>query len=284
MKVTTPAGDLEVLLKSASVEGDFIVLKVQMGVWNPKIYISKDDLWFFFSILLRPSALLYFLKLPFRFLFRRNKNNKAVFYNEIEVKLNEEDLDPSPIKQFEKWYENSLEADFPEPNAMTLATATIEGKPAARMLLLKGFDDNGFVFYSNCRSSKGEDLSQNPQAAIVFWWPVLERQIRIEGTIHNISDQEADSYFKSRPRESCLGAWASQQSRVISNREVLEKRFRELEEIYKDREIPRPPYWLGYRLRPLSIEFWQGRPNRLHDRLRYRLVEGGRWIIERLAP
>ena len=198
--------------------------------------------------------------------------------------LRESDLDSSPFRQFQKWFEEALKADPVYANAMTLATAGSGGKPSARMMLLKDFDEDGFVFYTNSESNKGEDLSQNPRAALVFWWSQLERQVRIEGYVEKVSDEEADSYFKTRPKGSQLGAWASQQSRVIINREVLDSRMEELEAEYSNVDVPRPPYWLGYRLAPESIEFWQGRPNRLHDRLRYRLVDEGRWIIERLAP
>lgn len=198
--------------------------------------------------------------------------------------LRESDLDSNPFKQFQKWFDDALKADPIYANAMTLATATKDGRPSARMMLLKDFDENGFVFYTNCESHKGDHLTQNPRAAIVFWWSQLERQVRIEGNIEKVSDEEADAYFNSRPRGSQLGAWASEQSRVISSREVLDRRMQELEAKYRNQVIPRPPYWMGYRLVPVSIEFWQGRPNRLHDRLRYRLVEDGAWIIERLAP
>jgi pyridoxamine 5'-phosphate oxidase len=198
--------------------------------------------------------------------------------------LRERDLDPSPFKQFQIWFEDALRVDPIYANALTLATATRDGWPSARMMLLKGFDEDGFVFYTNRESRKGEDLSQNPRAAIVFWWAQLERQVRIEGSVEWVSDEEADSYFKTRPRGSQLGAWASNQSRIISGREVLDRRMDELEVKYRNQEIPRPPYWTGYRLRPVSIEFWQGRPNRLHDRLRYRLVGDREWVIERLAP
>ncbi|MDA2919439.1 pyridoxamine 5'-phosphate oxidase [Desulfobacterota bacterium AH_259_B03_O07] len=203
-------------------------------------------------------------------------------YESFELK--EEDLDPNPFKQFGKWYEEAHKANSPQPNAMTLATATTEGKPSARMMLLKGFDENGFVFYTNNESVKGRDLSQNPRAAIVFWWSALERQIRIDGSIEEVSEEEAETYFKSRARGSCLGAWVSQQSMVIKNREFLDNRYSELEKVYTDRQIPRPPYWVGYHLIPSTIEFWQGRPDRLHDRLRYRLDASKSWIIERLAP
>lgn len=198
--------------------------------------------------------------------------------------LKETDLNPDPFKQFRKWFEDAIKADLIHPNAMTLATADKSGRPAARMMLLKGFDEKGFVFYTNCESYKGEDLTQNPRAAIVFWWAQLEKQVRIEGNIEKVSEEEADSYFKTRPRGSQLGACVSDQSRVISSRQALDQRMQELEVEYKDRDIQRPPYWIGYRLVPVLIEFWQGRPNRLHDRLRYRLVEDGAWIIERLAP
>lgn len=200
------------------------------------------------------------------------------------LELREANLDPNPLNQFEKWFNDALKAIPLHPNALTLATATKDGKPSARMMLLKGFDENGFIFYTNSESKKGENLAENPLAAIVFWWAELERQVRIEGHIDKVSNEEADSYFKSRPRGSQIGAWASRQSQVISSRDVLESRFQELEVQYQNRDIPRPPHWTGYRLRPESIEFWQGRPNRLHDRLRYRLRDDGSWIIERLAP
>lgn len=200
------------------------------------------------------------------------------------LELREANLDPNPLNQFEKWFNDALKAIPLHPNALTLATATKDGKPSARMMLLKGFDENGFIFYTNSESKKGENLAENPLAAIVFWWAELERQVRIEGHIDKVSNEESDSYFKSRPRGSQIGAWASRQSQVISSRDVLESRFQELEVQYQNRDIPRPPHWTGYRLRPESIEFWQGRPNRLHDRLRYRLRDDGSWIIERLAP
>lgn len=198
--------------------------------------------------------------------------------------LLEEDLDPDPFKQFESWYNDALKAEFVHPDAFSLATSSADGRPAARMLLLKGFDKKGFVFYTNSGSRKGEELESNPFCTICFWWDKLERQVRIEGRVEKVSDSEADSYFSSRPHGSQIGAWASEQSSVIPDRKYLEKRFNDIEEKYKGREVPRPGYWNGYRLIPDSIEFWQGRPNRLHDRLRYMLLEDGSWAIERLAP
>jgi pyridoxamine 5'-phosphate oxidase len=198
--------------------------------------------------------------------------------------LREIDMDPDPVIQFRKWYEDAFRSKSIQPDAMTVASATKDGKPSARMMLLKDVDSEGFVFYTNRESRKGENFSQNPKAAIVFWWPLFERQVRVEGIIEKISDNEADSYFKTRPRGSRLAAWASNQSRVISSREALDHRFSELEALYKGRDISRPPYWVGYRLRHSTIEFWQGRPNRLHDRLKYRQVDGEGWIIERLSP
>lgn len=198
--------------------------------------------------------------------------------------LREEDLDPNPFKQFEKWFDWALTADLIHPNAFTLATSGADQRPSVRMLLLKGFDEKGFVFYTNSESKKGHDLSDNPNAAICFWWDKLERQIRIEGTVERIDERRADAYFASRPRGSQIGAWASEQSRVIDDRYVLENRYREIEKKYEGGDVPRPPCWLGYVLMPSSIEFWQGRPDRLHDRLRYRLLPEGTWLIERLAP
>jgi pyridoxamine 5'-phosphate oxidase len=198
--------------------------------------------------------------------------------------LREKDMDPDPIVQFRKWYEDAFNSNSIQPDAMTVASATKYGKPSARMMLLKDVDSKGFVFYTNQESRKGEEFSQNARVAIVFWWPLFERQVRVEGIIDEISDNEADSYFKTRPRGSQLAAWASNQSQVISSREALDDRFSELEALYSGRDIPRPPYWVGYRLRHSTIEFWQGRPNRLHDRLKYRQVGGRDWIIERLSP
>ena len=198
--------------------------------------------------------------------------------------LKESDLNPDPIAQFRVWYEEALKAEFIHTNAFTLATSTPDGKPSARQLLLKDFDNNGFVFYSNSESKKGHDLSDNPFAALCFWWDKLERQVRVEGLIKMVSDIEADQYFSTRPLGSQIGAWASDQSSVIPDRKFLEDRVQKFEDKYKYKDVPRPPHWNGYRLVPESIEFWQGRDNRLHDRLRYRLQEDGKWLIERLAP
>ena len=200
------------------------------------------------------------------------------------ARLDECDLDSDPVRQFGVWYKNAQEAEHIHPNAFTLASTSESGQPAARMLLLKDFDDRGFVFYTNIESRKGEELKANPKAAMCFWWDKLERQVRIEGSIEEVSSDEADEYFASRPLGSKLGAWASPQSSVISGREELEQRYAELESKFGQGKIPRPPYWTGFRLIPDSIEFWQGRPNRLHDRIRYRFITDGKWLMERLAP
>jgi pyridoxamine 5'-phosphate oxidase len=192
--------------------------------------------------------------------------------------------DSSPFQQFELWFNQALAANLLEPNAMTLATVTSEGKPDARIVLLKGFDDRGFVFYTNYRSQKGRELAANPHAALVFLWGDLERQVRVVGRVEKATDLEADTYFQSRPLGSRLGAWASTQSEVIASRGVLEARMTALETEYAGREIPRPEYWGGFRVLPTEIEFWQGRPSRLHDRLRYQLQDSGDWVIDRLAP
>lgn len=194
------------------------------------------------------------------------------------------EVDPDPFTQFRRWFDQALAAQLPEPNAMTLATATSDGRPSARVVLLKGFDERGFVFYTNYQSRKGGELETNAWAALVFFWPELERQIRIEGRVERATAHESDTYFASRPPGSRLGAWASPQSQVIANRELLEQRLAELATTYGDQEIPRPPHWGGYRVLPTTFEFWQGRPNRLHDRVRYRLDAEQTWVVERLAP
>ena len=197
--------------------------------------------------------------------------------------LSETDVDADPLKQFEVWFNDALTANVVEPNAMILATATRDGKPSARTVLLKGFDERGFVFYTNYESRKGQELTENPWAAAVFLWKEIQRQVRLEGSIEKCSAEESDRYFRSRPLGSQLGACVSRQSEVISSREMLESRLEELRRENAHRDVARPPYWGGYRLSPMSIEFWQGRPNRLHDRLRYRLQDGS-WVIERLSP
>jgi pyridoxamine 5'-phosphate oxidase len=194
------------------------------------------------------------------------------------------DLAPEPIRQFELWLEAAVAAQVPEPSAMTLATATRDGIPSARIVLLKLYDQRGFAFFTNCESQKGRELAENAHAALVFFWPSMERQVRISGPVSATSREEAEVYFHSRPLGSRLGAWASRQSEVLTSREQLEERARQLEREFKDRPIPMPPYWGGYRVFPHMIEFWQGRPNRLHDRFRYSRREQGDWQIERLSP
>jgi pyridoxamine 5'-phosphate oxidase len=198
--------------------------------------------------------------------------------------LHEADLNRDPIDQFRVWFDQALAAGLPEPNAMALATATPGGRPSARMVLIKGVDARGFVFYTNYESRKGHELADNPYAALVFYWAELERQIRIEGHVERVSAAESDVYYHSRPFGSQIGAWASAQSEVIRNREVLEQRVNELATQYTEGQVPRPPYWGGYRVVPHSIEFWQGRPSRLHDRLRYTRDDQDGWLIERLSP
>jgi pyridoxamine 5'-phosphate oxidase len=194
-------------------------------------------------------------------------------------------VDRNPIRQFQVWIDEVRRSGVSEQDAisMTLATATKDGKPDARIVLLKSFDELGFVFYTNYQSRKAKELGESPQACLLFYWPQLWRQVRIEGTVEKVSADESDVYFQSRPLGSKLGAWASNQSEVIQNREALEARFAELQKRSGD-DVPRPPHWGGYRVKPTAIEFWQGQDNRLHDRLRYRLQENGSWMIERLGP
>lgn len=198
--------------------------------------------------------------------------------------LNGSDLDPNPFKQFEKWFQQAVDAKIDLPDAMTLATVTKDGKPSARIVLLKDFDEHGFVFYTNYESRKGIELAENPKAALVFYWAKLDRQVCITGQVSKVSRQESESYFRSRPLGSRLAAWASRQSQVIDSREVLENRLKQLMAQYKDKEVPMPPYWGGFRLSPNTIEFWQGRPNRLHDRFHYTRQPDNSWLIERLSP
>ena len=198
--------------------------------------------------------------------------------------LSETDVNSNPFTQFKEWFDQALNAEILEPNAMMVATTTTQGKPSARMVLLKDFDERGFVFYTNYNSQKAQELAENPQAALVFWWAELQRQVRICGWVVKVSDEESDKYFYSRPFSSRLGAWASNQSEVIENREVLEQQLEELQQKYYNKDVPRPPHWGGIRVIPAEIEFWQGRSSRLHDRLVYRKTEGGSWKIERLSP
>ena len=197
--------------------------------------------------------------------------------------LDEKTIDRDPIKQFQLWFDEAVAANLPLPEAMTLATATPDGKPSARMVLLKQVDEDGFVFFTNYTSAKAEQLDANPYAALVFYWSRLDRQVRVEGSVVRTSDEESRDYFRTRPRESQIGAWASAQSKVISSREVLEQRAQELEDQYRDREVDCPEYWGGYRLKPERIEFWKSRVGRLHDRILYERGSDG-WTISRLAP
>jgi pyridoxamine 5'-phosphate oxidase len=199
--------------------------------------------------------------------------------------LTKASVDSNPIRQFERWSQEARATGMSEQDAisMTLATATRYGVPSARIVLLKSFDEQGFVFYTNYNSRKGNELAENAQACLLFYWSPLWRQVRIEGPIERVSAEESDQYFQTRPLGSKIGAWASDQSSEIENREVLEQRFAEFSLRFGD-HVPRPPHWGGYRVKPEMIEFWQGQDNRLHDRLRYTLQDDGRWLIERLAP
>ncbi|GAB4033387.1 pyridoxamine 5'-phosphate oxidase [Spirosoma gilvum] len=193
------------------------------------------------------------------------------------------DVLPDPVAQFRVWFDAALQAKVPEPNAMHISTVTNEGRPDGRIVLLKDVSDAGFTFYTNYESRKGRELTGHPFACLTFFYPELERQIRIEGWVEKVSSEESDAYFSIRPRGSQIGAWVSHQSEVIDSRAVLESRQRELEAQFAGQTVPRPPYWGGFRVVPDAIEFWQGRPSRLHDRIRYRKADGA-WVIERLSP
>ncbi len=197
--------------------------------------------------------------------------------------LLEKDVDPDPIKQFQQWWNEIIMSNIEEPNAMTLATTNKNGKPSARIVLLKGSGNDGFVFFTNYESRKGNELEENPQAALLFFWKELERQVRIEGSVKKLNEKESDEYFLLRPEQSRIGAWSSPQSKIIKNRSVLEDMFLKYTLQFSDGVIIRPPHWGGYIVKPSLFEFWQGRPNRLHDRLQY-TFSNNRWIIERLAP
>jgi pyridoxamine 5'-phosphate oxidase len=198
--------------------------------------------------------------------------------------LRRADLDADPIKQFDKWFAAAIKAEIRDANAMALATATPDGKPSVRIVLLKTFGEAGFVFFTNYTSKKGRELEENPRAALVLYWMEVERQIRIDGTVEKIPREESEEYFHTRPVGAQIGAWASQQSEVIDARRVLDARLAEMTQRFAGGEIPLPPHWGGYRLKPQTIEFWQGRTNRLHDRFRYTRDQSGSWVIERLAP
>jgi pyridoxamine 5'-phosphate oxidase len=202
----------------------------------------------------------------------------------LSTELSEVNVDPDPIRQFSHWLADAVAANIPAPEAMTVATASREGSPSARLVLLKGVDERGFVFFTSYDSQKGRELAENPRAALVFYWPELARQVRVAGSVTPVSDDESDRYFHSRPRDSQISAAASWQSTVISDRAFLEERVRQIESTYSGVEIPRPNYWGGFRVVPESIEFWQSRPSRLHDRLRYFRQPDDSWIVERLSP
>lgn len=197
--------------------------------------------------------------------------------------LTETDVAKNPIEQFTRWWQEAMETQIEDANAMTLCTVAADGKPKGRIVLLKDYDEKGFVFYTNYQSNKAADLFHHPFAALVFFWKELERQVRVNGTVTVVAELDSDEYFQSRPADSRLGAWASPQSKEIAGREVLENNLAQLELQFPDGNIPRPPHWGGYCILPESIEFWQGRPSRLHDRILYER-EGSQWVIKRLAP
>jgi pyridoxamine 5'-phosphate oxidase len=214
----------------------------------------------------------------------QSKLDYAGFRHEyIGEGLRRADLDRDPIKQFHNWFTAAMKAQILDANAMTLATC-VDGNPSARVVLLKDFDERGFIFFTNYASEKGRHLEKNPKAALVFYWMEVERQIRIQGKVEKTSREESEHYFHSRPIGAQLGAWASRQSEVIDARRVLDARLDEMKQRFAEGEVPLPPHWGGYRLKPQRMEFWQGRPDRLHDRFRYTLQTNGSWSIDRLAP
>lgn len=212
-----------------------------------------------------------------------NSNIEQLRREYAREELLEEQVRKNPVDQFTAWFDQALLSEVVEPNAMSLATADKDGKPSVRIVLLKGFDHTGFRFFSNYKSRKGKELEENPYASLCFFWPELERQVRLEGEVIKMNRKESEEYFLKRPRLSQLGAWASNQSEEVSSREELEARFQELKSKFEDKTIPAPEFWGGYLLKPDSIEFWQGRRGRLHDRLLYE-KESGSWIIKRLSP
>jgi pyridoxamine 5'-phosphate oxidase len=198
--------------------------------------------------------------------------------------LTESSVSASPFEQFSRWFDEAMAAELPEPTAMTLATVSESGQPSARVVLLKGITDRGFIFYSNYASHKGQDLDATPLAALLFFWPELERQIRIEGWVEQLTPEESFAYFSTRPLASQIGAWASEQSSVVPSKAFLEQRYAEMQQRFADGTVPLPPTWGGYRVIPATFEFWQGRPSRMHDRIRYRRNEEDVWEVERLSP
>lgn len=197
--------------------------------------------------------------------------------------LLESNVDPHPIRQFQQWWNDAMASNIEEPNAMTLATCNKKAKPSARIVLLKGLNNEGFIFFTNYESRKGKEIKENPNASLLFFWKELERQVRIEGIVTKTTEEKSDEYFLTRPASSKIGAWSSPQSNIIQSRNDLEKKVIKFQQKFSDGEIPRPHYWGGYIVKPTLVEFWQGRPSRLHDRLQY-VLEDDKWIIHRLAP
>ena len=198
--------------------------------------------------------------------------------------LSEDDVAGDPFRQFDRWWEEALRSDIDEVNAMVLSTVSSGGRPSSRVVLLKGYDDRGFVFFTNYESRKGNEIGANPDVSLLFFWKELERQVRIEGSCSKVSEEESDAYFNTRPEGSKVGAWASPQSRRIESRDRIEENLRAVSERFHDMALPRPPHWGGYRVSPRSFEFWQGRESRLHDRIHYETGIDGSWTVSRLAP